>query len=403
MSKDMRILITQETDWLKRNPAQQHHLAELMSLRGHEVRVIDYELLWRAGPDKHFLAHRQTFENIAKIHDSARVTVIRPGMIKYPWLDYLSLACTHRSEVHRQIKEFSPDVIVGFGILNSLWAANAAGKANIPFIYYWIDVLHLLTPHKLLRPLSLAIERMALKRADVVLVINERLKELVVRLGAKESRTIVLRAGIDDKRFRPGPASDSIKTRYSLSGEDTVLFFMGWLYRFSGLKEVARQLADNPNPNLKLLIVGEGDLFNELEKMQQEHNLKNRLILAGKKDYREIPALIAAADICLLPAYPDEKIMQDIVPIKLYEYMAMQKPVIATRLPGVLKEFGEGNGIVYVNRPEDVIPKARELVARGDLSKLGLKAREFATKNSWQRIADEFERVLKKAVERKKR
>ena len=44
----MKILFTQETDWLKRNPVQQHHLAEILSLRGHDTRVIDYELQWMA-------------------------------------------------------------------------------------------------------------------------------------------------------------------------------------------------------------------------------------------------------------------------------------------------------------------------------------------------------------------
>jgi glycosyltransferase involved in cell wall biosynthesis len=401
-TQKMKILITQETDWLKRNPAQQHHLAELMSLRGHEVRVIDYELLWKTGADRHFLTHRKTFENVAKIHEGARVTVIRPGMIKFPWLDYLSLAVTHRIEVNRQIKVFAPDVIVGFGIVNSLWAVNAAGRNNIPFISYWIDVLHRLIPQKALQPLGLAIERVVLKRSDMVLVINEVLKELVVKLGAPEACTSILRAGIDDKQFSPIIADDSIKKQYGLSGEDIVLFFMGWLYRFSGLKEVARQLADNPNRRIKLLIVGEGDLYEELENIQKDYSLQDRLILAGKKDYSQIPGLISLADICLLPAHPDEKIMQDIVPIKLYEYMAMQKPVIATRLPGVLKEFGESNGIVYVDRPEDVLQKAIELVENDNLRELGLKARKFATKNSWQQIADEFEAILEKAIEKKR-
>jgi hypothetical protein len=48
----------------------------------------------------------------------------------------------------------------------------------------------------------------------------------------------------------------------------------------------------------------------------------------------------------------------------------------------VLKEFGEGNVIIYVNRPEDVILKATELMAGDSLKKLGLKARVFAMKNS---------------------
>jgi hypothetical protein len=148
----MKILITQETDWLKRNPAQQHHLAELMSLRGHQIRAIDYELRWKTEADKHFRSRRQVFENVVKIHEGARVTVIRPGIIKFPALDYLSLAITHKAEINRQIKDFAPDVIVGLGIINSYWAVNAAKKNNIPFIYYWIDVLHRLIPQKALAP-----------------------------------------------------------------------------------------------------------------------------------------------------------------------------------------------------------------------------------------------------------
>jgi glycosyltransferase involved in cell wall biosynthesis len=399
----MKILITQETDWLKRNPAQQHHLAELMSLRGHEVHAIDYEMLWKTAADKPVRPIRKVFENVAKIHEGSRVTVIRPGIIKLPWLDYLSFPITHRKEIDRQLKEFSPDIIVGFGIVNSYWAVRAATRNNIPFIAYWIDVLHRLIPQKILQPAGLFIERNYLKRSDMVLVINEVLKDLVLRLGAPESRTYVLRAGIDDKQFRPGIDASPTKKQYGLSEEDIVLLFMGWLYRFSGLKEVARQLAETPNRHIKLLIVGEGDLWDELTNMRNEYNLGDRLILAGKKDYQELPAFIVAADICLLPAYPDEKIMQDIVPIKLYEYMAMQKPVIATRLPGVLKEFGESSGIVYIDRPEDAIPRAIELMESNNIKELGLKAREFATRNSWQHIADEFEAILERAIESKKK
>lgn len=41
----MNILPVKETDWLKRNPGQEHHLAEMLPLRGHEIRVIDFKLL----------------------------------------------------------------------------------------------------------------------------------------------------------------------------------------------------------------------------------------------------------------------------------------------------------------------------------------------------------------------
>ena len=94
--------------------------------------------------------------------------------------------------------------------------------------------------------------------------------------------------------------------------------------------------------------------------------------------------------------------MQDIVPIKLYEYMAMGKPVITTKLPGVMSEFGDGNGITYVDRPEDAVDKAIAMISNGNLSELGAKARKFAEKNSWEKITNEFENILTAAIKERR-
>jgi len=211
----------------------------------------------------------------------------------------------------------------------------------------------------------------------------------------------MLRAGIDTDRFDPINKGDTMRQHYGLIKEDIVLFFMGWLYHFSGLKEVASQLARIDNPHLKLLIVGEGDAYEALQQIREKHNLKDRVILTGKRPYQEIPEFIAASNICLLPSYPDEKIMQDIVPIKMYEYMAMKKPVIATRLPGVMREFGEDNGVVYVDKPEDVVTKAMELIQSGKIEELGQKARSFVEGYSWENITDQFEKILEEAIKEK--
>ncbi len=397
----MRVLIIQETDWLKRYPAQQHHLAEMMSLRGHEVLALDYEFLWRTQGRKGLFSKREVFNNVTKIHKDANITVIRPGFIKMLGLNYVSMLISHRREIERQIKEFRPDVIVGFGILNSYSAIRAVKRTRIPFIYYWIDVLHLLIPNKPFRNLGKLVESAALKRADKVLVINDRLKDLVVRMGAPDERTHVLRAGIDLRQFDIAIDGNAIRKQYGIDEKDVVLFFMGFLYQFGGLKEVALKLAESRNSHLKLLIVGEGDAYSELLAIQNKYNLEARIVLAGKKPYQGIPGFIAASDICLLPAYPWEPIMQDIVPIKMYEYMAMKKPVIVTRLPGVIKEFGEDNGVVYVDNPEDVITKAIELLQNGSAEELGAKAQRFVAGNTWDKITDEFEGILEGIIEEK--
>ena len=67
-----------------------------------------------------------------------------------------------------------------------------------------------------------------------------------------------------------------------------------------------------------------------------------------------------------------------------------------------MKEFGDANGVVYVDSPEDVIQKAMELVQSDKVKELGLKAREFAAKNSWDKITDEFQEILEIAITARK-
>ena len=392
---NLKILVVQESDWLKRNPHQQHHLMERLFLKGHEIRIIDYDIDWRKEKRKKLYTKRMAFDKVHKIYPKARIQVIRPGTLKIPVLDYLSLCLSHKKEIKRQIREFKPAVIVGFGILNTYLASKIGKKCKIPFIYYWIDVLHTLISIKHLQFLGRYLEKSTIKNSSKVITINKKLAEFITKLGADNEKTCVIGAGIDLKRFDPKIDGSKIRKRYGIKEYDIVLFFMGWLYHFSGLKEVALELAKikDEKPNVKFLIVGDGDAFDDLQKIREEYNLGSQLILTGKQPYEKIPEFISAADICLLPAYPDERTMQDIVPIKMYEYMAMGKPVITTKLPGVMKEFGNDNGAIYVDKPEDAINKAIELIENGS-EKEGMKARSFVEKLSWDNITDEFERVL---------
>jgi glycosyltransferase involved in cell wall biosynthesis len=388
----MKILIVQESDWIERGPHQSHHLMERLSKRGHEVRVIDYEILWRLHGDKSLISKREVFKNECKAVEGGDITVIRPAIIKFPVMDYVSLLYTHRREIKRQLSEFNPDVIIGFGILNAMLALRLARK--IPFVYYLIDSLHKLVPQKAFQPLARYIESKNMKNADRVIVINEKLMDYAIKMGANPDATCVVRAGIDLERYNPNIDGSGIRAQYGIKKDDLVLFFMGVLYNFSGLKEVAIELAKNKNETIKLLIVGEGDAFDDLQRIREEYHLDNQIILTGKKPYQEIPAFIAASDICLLSAYSSEKIMQDIVPIKMYEYMAMGKPVITTKLPGVMKEFGEDHGVIYVDKPEDVVKKAIELVENRSIKEEGKKAQGFVEKYSWDDVVDDFEGVL---------
>jgi len=138
-------------------------------------------------------------------------------------------------------------------------------------------------------------------------------------------------------------------------------------------------------------------LATELKNIIVQYNLKDKVILAGQKPYNEMPQYLAAADVCLLPAYNNET-MRDIIPGKVYEYMAAGKPVISTELPGMMNKFGTDNGIVFVKTPEDTIGKAVELFETGQFKDLGFKARKYIETYSWDNIANDFEKILLQSV-----
>jgi glycosyltransferase involved in cell wall biosynthesis len=386
----------QDTDWLARNAHQQHHVGERLCVRGHDLTVIDHELLWRTSGGKWALfSKRHVFRCVSKVLGDAHVTVIRPGIVRLPFLAYVSMLVTYGREISAQLRESPPDVVIGMYILTNYLALRESKKMGIPFVFLVLEPNYAMIPSKPLRPIGKRIERRIFKDADKVIVINEGLREYAIRMGARPESTVVIRAGVDQDMFGVHVDGRPVRQRYGIDEHETVLFFMGWLYHFSGLKEILTELAkrDHDTLGVKLLIVGDGDAFEELQRMRTDLGLENCVTLAGKQPYETMPEFIAAADVCLLPAY-DNKIMRDIVPIKMYEYMAMGKPVIATRLPGVMKEFGTDNGVLYVERPEDALDKAMDVLKAGTVTAHGEKARQFVRDNEWSTVVDQFEEVL---------
>ena len=76
----MKILLLQETDWIKRGPHQQHHLLDRMALKGHEIRVIDHEYFWRYDNERKMITGRKEIKGAYKIFKDADITLIRPGI-----------------------------------------------------------------------------------------------------------------------------------------------------------------------------------------------------------------------------------------------------------------------------------------------------------------------------------
>jgi glycosyltransferase involved in cell wall biosynthesis len=363
-----------------------------MSLRGHQIHVIDFDLLWRDEKKRKIFNKEKVIKNAPKIFPNAKIIVRRPGIIRIPLIDYLSVPYFHIRAIKKEIQSFKPDVIVSLGILNAYIGLRIANKNNIPYIYYLIDHLHTLLPFKPAQPIAKWLEANTIMGANRIFVINEGLLDYAVEMGGDRDKGRYIPAGVDLPKYQDNSYRDEIRRNYQIVDDEILLFFMGWLYDFSGMKEVCEILLKNCDvyPKMKIMIVGEGDILPDLKQLIQKYKEgKSRIILTGKVPFDDIPKYLSAADICLLPAYKN-KIMENIVPIKLYEYLAAGKPVIATNLEGIKKEFG--NILFYVEGYNQVLEEASKIIKS---DKLEQKINNFIVKYNWDDITLKFENEIK--------
>jgi glycosyltransferase involved in cell wall biosynthesis len=395
----VRILAVQETDWIDRNPVLHHRMLEDLSRSGHEVTVVDFDILWHKKSRRPLIYRRQRITNCHKHFDDSTVAILRPTMLRLPGLSRPTWLADNWLILREQLRSYRPDVVVGYSISNSYLAMRLAAALNVPFVYHVLDALHTLGEPPFLRHFARPVEKRIMRSADEVIVVNSGLRDYAVTMGANPRRLHVIPMGVDQGDLSVG---QDIRPSLGLKSDDIVMMFMGWLYRFSGLLEVTTQLARRSDlPHLKLLVVGDGDLLPVLGELRYELGLGDRLILTGRRPAREMPDYLASADICLLPAQRNAT-MEHIVPAKVIEYMQAGKAIVATSLPGLRKEFGDLPGITYVSHPDETVDRVIDILGppspRDTARLLGDSCRQFiAGRPTWQEVTRDFEDVLLKA------
>ena len=99
---------------------------------------------------------------------------------------------------------------------------------------------------------------------------------------------------------------------------------------------------ERPDLDLRLDIYGRGDSEDELRALAAELGIRERVTFHGRIPIDDVPAAVAAADIGLAPTRLD-RFTAMTLSTKVYEYAAMGKPVVASRLPLVERTFPDGN------------------------------------------------------------
>lgn len=399
--KSLKLLIVQETNWIDRNVIHQHQLAERLAQRGHEVRVIDYNILWSEQSEIKRWKPRRLFPAVNRVAAGVALPVLRPAALNFPLVCHAVWSINSLREMYHLHKEYPFDVVIGLSLTNSYPMALLLKRLDIPYVSMVLEPYYTMIPTGWLRPAAQFVERLALQKADHTVVFTPKMSHYVQEMGAASGCLSCLRTGVDLHQFHPDISGQMWRQQLGIPQNSWVLFFMGWLYDFSGLQEIVSAVVADAGllQDAHLLIVGDGDLYRELTATIQQHKLMDRVIMTGHQPYEAIPGLVAAADVCLLPSLFNDT-TRDIVPMKVYEYLAAGKPVVASALPGLQAEFGDESGILYADGPAAVLQQALALAnAPAQVEALGKVARNNAEQNAdWEKTTDQLAQILTNLV-----
>lgn len=174
-----------------------------------------------------------------------------------------------------------------------------------------------------LRRLARWSERLVWRSADHVFTVTSVLAERIRREDVPASRISVTPNGIAPQRFSALPARSEAKRRLGLENR-LVLGFTGFVREWHGLESILELMAQHPDLNLHLLLLGDGPARPALEDRARTLGLADRVTFTGVVGREQVPAHVAAFDVALQPA-----VVPYASPLKLFEYLAAGCAIVA--------------------------------------------------------------------------
>jgi glycosyltransferase involved in cell wall biosynthesis len=200
--------------------------------------------------------------------------------------------------------------------------------------------------HGFFHRLLLVQERISIRIATAVLTVNDAMSARLVELGVRPEKVHVVVNRPSLRRFDP-----ALHPARRFAEDGTIrLVYAGALtptYELDvALEAIARLAVDRPDLRLVFDLYGRGDAEPALRVQAERLGLADRVRFLGRIPIEDVPGVVAAADIGLAPTRRDR--FTDVsLSTKVFEYGAMGKPVVATRLPLVERTFAQGTIRMY--------------------------------------------------------
>lgn len=231
-------------------------------------------------------------------------------------------------------------------------------------------------------------DRVAFRNASLIAVVSPHLRRRVLSLGIPPEKVVVVPNAVDPSEYPCESETATARRRLGLRPEDLVLGFVGWFvpwHRLDRLIHCFSKLSAE-FPQAVLVLIGEGELEAGLRTLCAELGLGDRVRFPGAIPHREIPGTLAALDVGLVPESNPYR-----SPIKLFEYLASGKAVVAPRTEPIASVVEDGQQAMLFDSSsaEDLTSVLRRVLADPILrERLGQAGRQHVLqRHTWDRNA----------------
>ena len=279
-----------------------------------------------------------------------------PGFVSQKFYGY-TLSTPWSIERSQYIKDFAPDIIhlhteFGIGLFGMQWAK----RHNVPLVYtlhtMYDDYVYYIAPPPFVpaaRSLSHRFIARYAKAADAITGPSQKCQEYIDALGLTRDVRIIPNP-VELDKFSPGAIDAAqvaeIRSRYGLGEDCRYAIFVGRLGREKSADDLINMWAQavGPEDGLKLLIIGDGPVREDLLQQAADLGVTDRVLLPGKVMHDDIPAWLALGSLYITASLSDTN------SISMLEGMAAGLPVLQKTDPLNADQVQEGiNGFVFAD------------------------------------------------------
>lgn len=240
-------------------------------------------------------------------------------------------------------------------------------------------------------------------RCSRIIVLTAAIKKTLLDLGIPERKILIAPDAVDLGIFDLELSPQEARAKLSLFQDKIILGFTG-NFRTKGMDKGLRvifqalKILKTSNPNLILLAVGGSpEDIERYQKLAREEGVGEQVQLLGRVGQSELAIYQKAFDMLLMPFPKNEHFAYYMSPLKLFEYMAAQRPIVASNLPSLKEILNDGNAVlVKPDDPESLVQGIEKILSDKELaSRISEQAFADVQNYTWQNRARKILAAIK--------